>query len=330
MVTGGAGFIGSHLCERLLSLSPGKLVVVDDFSLGKEENLSRVVGDSRVRVCREDASDLERMRDIMKQEGCDVVFNLAVLPLPQSLIQPKHTVDKNILITTTFCELLRENRYETLIHSSSSESYGSAIYVPMDESHPKEPLTPYAASKLACDHVVLSYAQTFGLDVGLARPFNTYGPRQNEKSYAGVIPLTISRILAGEPPIIYGDGKQTRDYTYVDDTVEGILGVYKCKEARRNVINIATGHEITIEHIINEIIRITGYDGEVLHLPERPGDVRRHRGDIRLAKRLFGFAPKVDFKTGLKRTVEWYRSGHQGDLALRTRHQSSKILAQDK
>ncbi len=176
----------------------------------------------------------------------------------------------------------------------------------MDENHPEQPLTPYAASKIACDHIALSYRKTFGVDLAVARPFNSYGPRQNEGSYAGVIPLTIKRILSGQSPVIYGDGEQTRDYTFVEDTVEGIVSVSECPEARGKVVNIASGKEVSIGEIIESIARMMGYPGEIVHKPERAGDVRRHRGDISLAERLFQFSPKVSLDQGLRRTIRWY------------------------
>jgi UDP-glucose 4-epimerase len=177
----------------------------------------------------------------------------------------------------------------------------------MDEKHPTFPLTPYAASKIACDHIAMSYYKTFNLDIAIARPFNCYGPRQNEHSYAAVIPITIRRILSGQPPIIHGDGLQTRDYTYVEDTAEGIAKIYEVPSTRGRTINIASGKEIRIRDIINLIVKITGYEGEIIHEEQRPGDVRRHRGDISLANKLIGYSPKTDFETGLQKTVDWYR-----------------------
>ena len=177
----------------------------------------------------------------------------------------------------------------------------------MDEKHPEQPLTPYAASKISCDHIAMSYRKTFGVDVAVARPFNAYGPRQNEGTYAGVIPLTIRRILEGQKPVIFGDGLQTRDYTFVGDTVDGILGVYGSAESRGKIVNIASGKEVSIGMIVSLIVRMTGYRGDVAHEPERPGDVRRHRGDISLAQRLFKYEPKVDLEEGLRKTVEWYK-----------------------
>ncbi len=305
-VTGGAGFIGSHLCDRLLKKGAARLVIIDNFSLGKERNILQFGDRPAVKVYREDASNYSSMRTILKEHDVDIVFNLAVVPLPKSLEFPKETIDQNIMITSTFCELIREGEYQTLIHCSSSEAYGTALYVPMDEGHPEKPLTPYAASKIASDQIVMSYYKTFGNDVAIARPFNAYGPRQNEESYAAIIPLTIQRILAGEAPVIYGDGLQTRDYTYVGDVADALTKVYESDSTRGKTINIATGTEVRIKDIVQMIVKLTGYKGRVRHGPARPGDVRRHVGDISLAKKLLGYSPQTDFETGLKKTIDWY------------------------
>jgi len=234
---------------------------------------------------------------------------MAVVPLPASITKPKKTIDTNVLITSTLCELLRRGKYGTLIHTSSSEAYGTAIYKnkAMDENHPTFPTTPYAASKLACDHIVLSYHKTFGLDVAIVRPFNTYGPRQNEKSYAGVIPITICRILSGKPPIIHGDGLQTRDYTYVEDIAEAIPRFYEASSTRGRIVNLASGKEISIKKLIFLIIDLMDYSGDVIYTEPRLGDVRRHLGDISLARKLIDYSPKTEYKTGLERTIEWYK-----------------------
>ncbi len=310
VVTGGAGFIGSHLCDKLMEDAPEKLIVVDDFSLGKERNIENLRKMENVSVQKFDASKYGLMSKLFEKENVDITFNLAVVPLPASLTKPKKTIDTNILITSTVCELLRKGKYKTLIHTSSSEAYGTAIYAkrkPMDENHPTFPTTPYAASKLACDHIALSYHQIFGLDIAIVRPFNTYGPRQNEKSYAAVIPITISRILSGKQPIIHGDGLQTRDYTYVEDVAEAISRFYEVPSTRGKVINIASGREVGIKELIYLIMDLMGYSGSVIHAAPRPGDVRRHLGDISLAKELIGYSPKTDYKTGLQRTIDWYK-----------------------
>jgi len=276
MVTGGAGFIGSHLCDKLLAFEPKKIIILDNFSLGKMRNIVHLQKNSKVKIIELDASDYDHMVSIFKKEHIDVAFNLAVIPLPKSLEDPKESIDKNILIASTMCELLRRRLYSTLIHCSSSEAYGTALYVPMDEEHPTTPLTPYAASKIACDNIVMSYYKTFNVDVAIARPFNTYGPRQNEGSYAAVIPITISRILTGGPPIIYGDGLQTRDYTYVEDIAEAIIKVYEIPSTRGKTINIASGREIRIKDLIYLIAKLTQYEGEIVYSDPRPGDVLRH------------------------------------------------------
>lgn len=308
-VTGGAGFIGSHLCDKLLSCEPEKIVVIDDFSLGKRENLVHLEKNPKVRILRLDASNYNPMRHVFKKERIDVVFNLAVLPLPKSLVAPKETIDKNILITTTICELLRRGLCRTLIHCSSSEAYGTAMYVPMDEDHPMKPLTPYAASKTACDNIVMSYCRTFDADIATARPFNAYGPHQNSGSYAAVIPITIRRILAGQHPIIHGDGLQTRDCTYVEDITDALVKLYEVPLTRGKAINLASGKEIRIEDLIKLIARLMNCTKEILYSKPRPADVRRHRGDISLAKKLLGYSPKTDYETGLQKTIEWYRNG---------------------
>jgi len=177
----------------------------------------------------------------------------------------------------------------------------------MDETHSLNPTTPYAASKAASDLLVISYRNTFGIDVAIARPFNTYGPRQNEGSYAGVIPITIQRILTNKQPIIYGDGLQTRDYIYVENTADGMINIYKNKNTRGKVINLATGKEITILKIIKSIVKVMKYKGEIDFQKPRMADVSRHRGDITLAKELIDFNPKTFFDEGIKTTVNWYK-----------------------
>ena len=309
LVTGGAGFIGSHLCEKILEYHLEKLIIVDDFSLGKKRNISTIEDKENVEVYKIDASDYNLMDDLFDKVNIDITFNLAVVPLPASLTNPKKTIDTNILITSTLCELLRRGKYETLMHTSSSEAYGTAIYEhkPMDENHPTFPITPYAASKLACDHIVLSYHKTFGLDVAVIRPFNAYGPRQNEKSYAGVIPITICRILRGEAPIIHGDGFQTRDYTYVEDIAEAIPKLYEASSTRGRIVNLASGKEICIKELIFLIMDLMDYSSNPIYTNPRPGDVRRHVGDISLAREIISYSPKTSYEAGLRKTIAWYK-----------------------
>jgi len=311
LIAGGAGFIGSHLVDRLIDEKPEKLVIVDNFYLGEDKirNLSSAKGRfPSLKVYHQDASKMQSMKKILKSESIDVVFDLAVVCLPVSLVKPKWTYDTNVAISSTFCELLRKDCFETLIHFSSSEAYGDAKQVPMDESHPLKPTTPYGASKIASDHLVLSYIQTFGVDASIIRPFNTYGPRQHEGTYAGVIPLTIGRILNNESPVINGDGSQTRDYTYVTDTADAAVKVYHSKAAHGKVINIASGEEMSIKNLISKIAELMNCKKPIVYDKPRPGDVRRFIGSNRLAKQLINYEPKVDFEDGLRHTIEWYRN----------------------
>lgn len=308
LVTGGAGFIGSHLVDRLIFEKPSNLVVVDNFFLGKESNLDEAKRDyPGLKIHKLDASDYEAMRRIVKQESIQVVFNLAVIPLPTSLDKPRWAYEQNINITLCWCELARDTYFDTLIHFSSSEAYGTCQYAPMDETHPLDPTTPYGASKAATDHLVLSYCKSFGIDAAIIRPFNNYGPRQNEGSYAGVIPLTIKRILSGEAPVIYGDGKQTRDYIYVTETADAAVEIYDCRDSRGRVVNIASGEEITINRLVRLIAEYMGYNKAIVYESERPGDVRRFIASINLARNLIKFKPRTGLEERIKKTVDWYK-----------------------
>ena len=308
LVTGGAGFIGSYLVDRIIKEEPENLVVVDNFFIGKESNLKEARKNyANLKIYNQDASDYEIMSKVMKNEVIDVVFNLAVIPLPASLTKPRWGFEQNVNITLSICELARNGFFDTLIHFSSSEAYGTSEYAPMDEKHPLNGTTPYAASKAASDQLVFSYCRTFGIDASIIRPFNNYGPRQNEGSYAGVIPLTIKRILRGEVPVIYGDGKQTRDYVYVSDTANAAIGVYNSKSTRNKVLNIASGKEISIETLVKLIAKYLNCGKPIVYEEERQGDVRRHIANIYLAEDLIGFKPAVSLEEGLKKTVDWYR-----------------------
>ena len=308
LVIGGAGFIGSHLVERLLQGEPGSIAVIDDFSLGKATNLEPAERSfPQLRVYDADASDYDSLRRIVESAKVDVVFNLAVIPLPASLEQPKRAVETNIAVTLTACEISREGLIETLVHCSSSEVYGTARYVPMDESHPLVPLTPYAASKAASDHIVLSYIATFGLEAVIVRPFNNYGPRQNQNMCAGIIPKVIERILDGKVVEIQGDGEQTRDFIYVTETADGIVRAYEEPTTRGRVINVASGKEVPIKNLVRTIVDLSGSgQTEIRHVAPRPGDVRRHCGATRQAEKLFGFRSEIGLEEGLAQTVEWY------------------------
>lgn len=308
LVTGGAGFIGSHLVDAIIKEKPKRLAVVDNLFLGKKGNLKDAFSKFKsLKFYKVNASDHNKLKKIAAENKIEILFNLAVIPLPKSLVDPEWSVKENIDITLSACKLARERCIKTLIHFSSSESYGSALKVPMAEDHPINPLTPYAASKAACDNIVLSYRETFGIDTAIIRPFNNYGPRQNEGNYAGIIPIVVNRVFSNKPIEIYGDGFQTRDFTYVKDTAEAAIRIYKEEKTRGRIINIASGKETNINDLVESILEAMQRKGhKVTHIAPRPGDVRRHCGSIELAKRLIGFVPSSDMKQGLKETVQWY------------------------
>lgn len=309
LITGGAGFIGSHLADRLLKENPKKIVVVDNLFLGKKENLQEAceLGGDTLKIQIEDARDIKAIEKIISNEAIDTVFDMAAIPLPQSLLDPYGNVQDNIMLALNLCELLRKEAFNSLIHFSSSETYGTAQYVPIDESHPYMPSTPYAASKVASDQICLSYCETFDIDITLIRPFNNYGPRQNAGSYAGIIPIVFNRVKDGIPIEIYGDGEQTRDFIFVQDTVNTVVKLAEAKNAIGKVTNVASGIETTMNDLVKIILEILGApDHEVLHVAPRPADVRRHCGGVERAKELIDFDGMTELKKGLEVTLDWY------------------------
>ena len=307
LVTGGAGFIGSHLVDALIREKPSKIIVVDNFFLGKMENLTEAKKNfPKLKIIVQDATHFETMKRIINRENIEVVFNLATKALEHSFVDPDDAYMVNVNLASVLLRLLHQKKYKTLIHCSSSEAYGTAQKVPVTEEHPLCPHTLYAAGKAAADLMVRSYYHTYKLDVAIARPFNTYGPRQNEGVYAAVIPITLRRINSGEPPIIFGDGNQTRDFIYVEDTARGILEVYKHENTRGKEINIAYGKEIKIKDLIHAITKEMGYKGKILRKPARVADVKRHLAGTNLARKLIGFKPQYNFAQGMQKTIEWY------------------------
>jgi len=312
MVTGAAGFIGSHLSDRLALRN--ELLLVDDFSIGPRENLTDVAARPGVRVVEADITDREKMHELM--QGIEIVFHLAISCLRTSLHTPFLSHDTNAGGTLSICLAARDRGIERLVYVSSSEVYGSAQRAPMDESHPCNPTTVYGASKLAGELYALACWRTWGLPVSIVRPFNTYGPREPWMgSRAEVIPRFILRLEALEAPIIYGDGSQTRDFTFVEDTVEGLVAAAACDELVGDVVNVARGREVSIRDIARQLAEATGHPELVPSLAdERPGDVARHFADIRKAHELFGYAPRTELETGIARTLAWFR---EEKIALR-------------
>lgn len=307
LVTGGAGFIGSHLVEGLLEAGAERVVVVDDLSLGREENLTSVR--DRIEFLRGDCTDPAVLDRVSRGGRPTLCFNLAVMPLPHSLAHPRENVDRNIAMTTAICEMQRYGRFDRLVQFSSSEVYGTARSVPMDEHHPLGAHTPYAAAKAATDLIALSYRATFGLDTVVVRPFNTYGERQNDGQYAGLIPSVVRRVLAQKAVVVNGDGEQTRDMTHVSDTVRGALAL-AARGVSGETYNLGSGREVTVNAMVRALlIALQQPDHPVHHGPPRPGDVRRLVADITRVREAVGFRAAVALDEGLRRAVAWYLSG---------------------
>lgn len=308
LVTGGAGFIGSHLCDGLLEAGAAKVVCVDNFFLGKMENIEQALADERFVLYRDDARNFGVMQAVMEKEEIEVVFNMATIALNYSFFNPFDAYMVNVEIANTLLELLKMKAYKTLIHTSSSEAYGTAQYSPMDENHPTNPTTPYAAGKAAADLMVHSFYKVLGLDISIVRPFNNYGPRQNaEGALAAIIPVTAKRIKDGGRPMVEGDGEQTRDFIYVADTVRGLIAAYENEKSRGKIINLGSGRDISINRLLQGICDYMGYDGEWEHRPARTSDVRNLCACSKLAKELLGFEPQVSFEEGIVKTLDWYK-----------------------
>jgi len=309
LVTGGAGFIGSHLCDALLTHSCNSIIAVDNLFLGKERNLESARAHKNFIFIKANVTNYELIKSIVLEYKVNVIFHLAVVPLEVSLENPVWCFDENVKMTENILEIIRLSEHKmTLIAYSSSEVYGSALYVPMDENHPMFPHTPYAASKVASDMMVYSYIKTFKIDASIVRPFNNYGPRQNEGSYAAVIPLTIKRILKGETPVIYSDGKQTRDFIYVKDTVYWTLEIFKNEKTRGEIINLSSGKQIEIGVIIKIICNELNFKREIDKRISRIGDVKCHQGSMEKAKNLIGFNYNTNFNDAIKNTIDWYKA----------------------
>lgn len=309
LVTGGAGFIGSHLCDALLEKRAGKVVCVDNFFLGKIENISAALKYDNFILYKDDCRQFGVMQSIIEREEIEVVFNMATIALNYSFFNPFDAYMVNVQIANTLLELLKVGAFKTLIHTSSSEAYGTAQYSPMDENHPTNPTTPYAAGKAAADMMIHSFSKVLNLDISIIRPFNNYGPRQNaDGPLAGIIPITAKRIKNGERPVVNGDGEQTRDFIYVKDTVRGLLLAYENDESRGKIINLGFGQDMTMNALVREICDYMGYTGEWDYNEDRKSDVRNLCADISCAKNVLGFEPQVCFKDGIRETLDWYKN----------------------
>ena len=307
LVTGGAGFIGSHLVDRLLADGAAEVIVIDNLFVGCEANLADAMATGRCVFYKDDAEFATSIEYIFDAHDIDVVFNCATKALNYSFLNPANAFSTNVAIALNLLEQQRRGRFETLVHFSTSEVYGSAVYEPMDEKHPHHPTTTYAAGKAAADHAVESYVRMFGLDAFIIRPFNNYGPRQNcSGALAAIVPLTAWRILNGATPEIHGDGLQSRDFIHVRDTVDAVLRLYEAMP-RGDSVNVSTDNQVTVGELVPMICRLMDYDGEIARKPGRPSDVFCHNASNAKLRGMIEFN-LTPFEDGLRETLDWYRA----------------------
>jgi UDP-glucose 4-epimerase len=306
LVTGGAGFVGSELVRQLVELQ-AEVVVVDNLVNGRRENLEGLPAD-RVRLVEADVRDAARMEDLAR--GAQIVFHLACLGVRHSLHSPRENHEVNAVGTLNLLFAARAAAVERFVYVSSSEVYGTAQHVPMTEDHPAFPKTIYGASKLAGECFARAFHDSYGFPAVVIRPFNAYGPRCHHEGDSGeVIPKFMLRCMAGRPMIIFGDGAQTRDFTYVNDTARGIVLAAMADAAVGHTINLGSGHEVTVNELAREVAMTLGQpEPAVSHIEPRPGDVLRLCADITRARRICGYQPVVALREGLARLREWYRA----------------------
>lgn len=303
LVTGGAGFIGSHLAEELVRRG-ARVRVVDNLITGRRENLA----DLPVEFVQGDLADIDVARAAVA--GIDFVLHQAAIPsVPRSVADPLTSHRANIEATLNVLVASREAGVKRVVYAASSSAYGDTPTLPKREDMPPNPLSPYALQKLVGEQYGQLFARLYGFDFVATRYFNVFGPRQDPSSpYSGVISLFITALAEGRAPTIYGDGEQSRDFTYVANVVDGVLRACHAPGVKGEVINVATSGRITLNELFATLRTLLGADVTPVYAEARAGDVRHSQADISKAARLLGYRPTVDFEEGLTRTVAWYRA----------------------
>jgi UDP-glucose 4-epimerase len=307
LITGGAGFIGSYLCEKYTK-EEYTVLCLDNFLSGNLLNVRHLLDYRNFKLIKGDVRDFDLLERIIRD--VDIVFHLAAqIHVDRSYVEPRLTYEINVMGTQNVLEVARIYDVKKVIHTSTSEVYGSAQYVPIDEKHPLDAPHPYGASKIAADRMCNAYVQTYGMDISIPRFFNIFGPRQRDIGYGGVISIFTRRVLNNIPPVIYGDGRQTRDYTYIEDAIRAFDLVLNHK-SRLEPINIGSGKEVSIIDLANMIIDLCGKKGEIkpVHVEPRIGEVKQLIADARKAKKILKWEPKYDLKEGLKAFIQWYKN----------------------
>src|SRR2546423_2232777 len=306
LITGIGGFIGSSIARALLSR--GEAVRgLDNFSTGNKNNLAEIA--ARIDFHESDITDLDAMHRACK--GVDFVLHQAAIPsVPKSVLDPLGSNEANVDGTVNVLVAARDAKVKRVGYAASSSAYGDTPTLPKHEGMKPDPISPYAVAKLASEHYMVSFFRCYGLETVCLRYFNIFGPRQDPTSpYSGVLAKFITQMLAGERPTIFGDGKQSRDFTYIDNTVEANLLAAKApaSEAAGQVFNVATGTRVDLNETFQLLKKIIGFKGEVKYGPERAGDVKHSLADLSRTEKCLGYKPKVNFEEGLRRTVDWYR-----------------------
>ncbi len=308
IVTGGAGFIGSHLAERLLKEGQ-RVRIIDNFSTGKRANVAQLAAlNGDLQVHEVSITDRAVLPPIFA--GVDYVFHQAALAsVPRSVDDPIATNDANVNGTLNVLLAARDAGVRRVVYAASSSAYGEVTADYQVETMEPHPLSPYGVSKLAGEYYCQAFTHVYGLETVALRYFNVFGPRQDETSqYAAVIPKFITAMMAGKQPTIYGDGEQSRDFTFIDNVVHGNLLALKAPGVEGEVMNLALGGSVSLLELVDKINRQLGTSIAPIHTDPRPGDIKYSRADITKAVDLLDFAPVADFDTGLARTIAWFRS----------------------